>query len=446
MLIAAVLSTAMLLLGAAGSRAQVRSGAWEVSPAFGMFWTDVNQMGQDLDARSELLGINAARHLTNRFSAEGSFHWGPTTNQNEAAPRQLSLAMVDGGLLFHLTSARFVPYGRGGVGLIHEFTGESAAAADGIDEVYFTFGGGFKVYASESGGFRFDIRDMIYSTDLGTGSDETLHNLAGTAAAVFQFGGIPPVDSDGDGIFDKKDDCPDTPFGAVVDERGCPSDADGDGVFDGLDQCADTPAGARVDRKGCPIDSDGDGVFDGLDECPDTPAGARVDRKGCPIDSDADGVFDGLDKCPDTPAGSKVDRKGCKLTETEYMFLDTGTLRLSGVRFSLGSADIDPDSYPTIDEAGRILEKWNQLEVEIGGYTDSQGSESFNRALSEKRAASVRDYLLKKFPGIHADNLTSVGYGEANPVADNATREGREQNRRVEFKVLNRNVLQQIIR
>jgi OOP family OmpA-OmpF porin len=72
-----------------------------------------------------------------------------------------------------------------------------------------------------------------------------------------------------------------------------------------------------VDRVGCPLDSDGDGVPDYLDKCPNTPRGVRVDREGCAVpvpsvsDSDGDGVPDNLDKCPDTPKGAKVDERGC---------------------------------------------------------------------------------------------------------------------------------------
>jgi OOP family OmpA-OmpF porin len=71
----------------------------------------------------------------------------------------------------------------------------------------------------------------------------------------------------------------------------------------------------KVDAKGCPLDSDGDGVPDDLDKCPDTPKGCIVDKDGCPVDSDNDGVCDGLDKCPDTPKGVPVDETGCPSVE-----------------------------------------------------------------------------------------------------------------------------------
>jgi len=118
-------------------------------------------------------------------------------------------------------------------------------------------------------------------------------------------------DADGDGISDRKDRCPDTPMGALVDESGCATDADSDGVPDGIDQCADTIRGARVDEKGCATDGDGDGVFDGIDQCPDTIQGAHVDDKGCATDGDGDGVPDGIDECTETLEGAHVDDRGC---------------------------------------------------------------------------------------------------------------------------------------
>jgi OmpA-OmpF porin, OOP family len=252
-----------------------------------------------------------------------------------------------------------------------------------------------------------------------------------------------PTDADGDGVFDGLDQCANTPKGARVDAKGCPTDADGDGVFDGLDQCADTPRGATVDAKGCPTDTDGDGVVDGLDQCPNTPQGAKVDAKGCPTDEDGDGVVDGLDKCPGTPAGLKVDATGCpiEVTEKETELLDTGMIRLQDVNFETGKADLLPESYPALDVVGTVLGKWPELKIEVGGHTDSRGSAAYNQKLSEARAKAVVDYLTQKFPNLQAGQFTSVGYGESKPVAPNTNPLNMAKNRRVEFKVLNRDVL-----
>jgi outer membrane protein OmpA-like peptidoglycan-associated protein len=127
----------------------------------------------------------------------------------------------------------------------------------------------------------------------------------------FMLGSKPIDDSDGDGILNNRDRCPDTPAGAQVDGRGCPSDTDSDGVANGVDKCPTTVAGATVDSTGCAVDSDGDNIADGLDRCPDTPEGVLVDPRGCPRDSDGDAIADGLDRCSDTPRGATVDALGC---------------------------------------------------------------------------------------------------------------------------------------
>ncbi|MFH0725675.1 MAG: thrombospondin type 3 repeat-containing protein [Pseudomonadota bacterium] len=143
-----------------------------------------------------------------------------------------------------------------------------------------------------------------------------LDTTSGSLVVGYSEGGI--SDTDGDGVNDDVDECPDTPSGAVVDETGCTiaiEDADGDGVSDGQDQCPNTPAGADVDETGCTIaieDEDGDGVPDDEDQCPDTPEDVEVNENGCP-DADGDGVSDDQDQCPDTPAGTAVDENGCPL-------------------------------------------------------------------------------------------------------------------------------------
>ncbi|UCD23559.1 MAG: OmpA family protein [Gemmatimonadota bacterium] len=142
------------------------------------------------------------------------------------------------------------------------------------------------------------------------GTLRTANLSASAGISIFAFGG-PARDGDRDGVSDKRDSCPGTPLGVLVDEQGCPVDSDSDGVFDGPDECPGTPAGATVDQTGCPIDDDGDGVFNGIDACPSTPYGATVDDTGCPSDTDGDGVFDGVDLCPDTPLGAEVNESGC---------------------------------------------------------------------------------------------------------------------------------------
>lgn len=242
-----------------------------------------------------------------------------------------------------------------------------------------------------------------------------------------------PKDSDGDGVPDGEDDCPDTPEGAEVDDKGCPKDSDDDGVFDGIDRCPDTPKGAEVDEKGCPKDSDGDRVYDGIDECPDTPRGAVVDEKGCPKDTDGDGVYDGIDECPATPEYVEVDEKGCPMRE--LFEEDSRVLVLEGVNFAVNSADLTTADKQILERIALALKDWDQVEVEIAGHTDSTGSATYNEDLSQRRADSVRDFLVEE--GIDSDRLETKGYGEEAPIADNDTAEGRAKNRRVELRRLN---------
>src|SRR6476660_5830502 len=144
-----------------------------------------------------------------------------------------------------------------------------------------------------------------------TTSGISLSNIGVSLGVSLMLGSKPILDADGDGVLDNRDRCPDTPSGASVDARGCPSDGDGDGVPDGVDRCPTTVAGAAVDARGCSQDTDGDNIPDGLDRCPDTPPGVLVDPRGCPKDSDGDQIPDGLDRCSDTPRGATVDALGC---------------------------------------------------------------------------------------------------------------------------------------
>lgn len=184
----------------------------------------------------------------------------------------------------------------------------------------------------------------------------------------------------------------------------------------------------------CDVDSDHDGVFDSKDKCPNTPKGCKVDAKGCPIDSDGDGVCDGIDKCPNTPAGTKVDETGCPVEVKK--FIDTGLISSTEVLFDLGKATLKPESKAVLDKIGKILVQVPDTKVEIGGHTDATGSDKTNMKLSDDRANAVRDYLLKSFSALKADNLSAKGYGKTVPVASNDTKEGRAKNRRVEFKIM----------
>ncbi len=235
-----------------------------------------------------------------------------------------------------------------------------------------------------------------------------------------------PQDTDGDGVPDISDECPDTPPGVEVDARGCPLDTDQDGVVNAKDLCPNTPFGAEVDVHGCPFDTDQDGVPDFRDACPNTPFGTPVNDRGCPLDSDGDGVPDSLDQCPNTYPGLEVDSVGCPIKNQ--------VLVLNNVHFEFNRSDLLPDSKNLLNKVAKSLMDQPNVKLEVSGHTDSLGSDAYNMTLSNQRAASVRRYLVGQ--GLTASNVYSKGYGERQPVASNDTESGRAANRRVEIHLL----------
>ena len=227
-------------------------------------------------------------------------------------------------------------------------------------------------------------------------------------------------DRDGDGIPDHLDECPDVP--GLAQFKGCP-DRDGDGVPDHLDECPDVPGLAEF--KGCP-DRDGDGIPDHLDECPDVPGLARF--KGCP-DRDGDGIPDHLDECPDE--FGTITNKGCPEIIQEVEKID---FHAKHILFEISSSKIKQESFSDLDEIIAIMKKFPDSRFTIHGHTDNTGSDALNMNLSKNRAKSVKDYFISK--GINASRLESDGFGKNKPIDVNDTPEGRANNRRVEIKVI----------
>jgi outer membrane protein OmpA-like peptidoglycan-associated protein len=247
-----------------------------------------------------------------------------------------------------------------------------------------------------------------------------------------------PVDTDGDGVLDADDLCPDVPAGATPDpnRRGCPAnDRDGDGVLDAADLCPDVPAGAHPDpaRSGCPAaDADGDGIFDAQDQCPTVPQGATPDpaRPGCPDgDDDGDGVLNSADRCPQEAQGPDPDpaRPGCPAPAVAVSF--------PPILFETDRDAVLPPSFVPLAAVSTLLrgraEGW-RLSVE--GHTDNVGSEVHNAGLSERRARAVASWFTRH--GVPAVRLEVHGYGFERPIVSNDSAEGRSANRRVEFRLL----------
>ncbi len=435
-----LLGTAALgLLYASTAVAKIERVQLEFSPYAGALVVD-EQLGFT-ESVSPLVGARLGIALSSRVAFEAHGGWSRFELVSPGQPLQRDLGLASGGFSIDLTGHSHVrPFLALGGGYAEDM---STDASGSIADPFAQVGGGLKIVGNSGLGIRLEAWQVMLAREDATNGNELLQNTAISARLVLPFA-REHGDGDGDGIRDNRDICAATPTGAAVNGRGCPTDVDADGIWDGLDLCAATPTGAAVDGSGCPADGDRDGVFDGIDVCVATPVGAVVDDRGCPVDADGDGVLDGMDNCPDTPAGTRVDASGCKLSDLEYEMLDTGRLRLQGVHFVTGSAQLDPSSYPSLDKTGEVLSRWPQLRIEVAGHTDSQGSAANNRSLSERRAQAVADYLLWRFPQISGSQLRVQGYGEDSPIASNVSADGRAQNRRVELVVLNREELKQI--
>lgn len=399
-------------------------GSWYISPQANALWLD--------DAR----GADDDAGVTVSFGRVMSPNWDVQLNvfsseHHRAGDDTLSLQG------FGLSANRvFYREGRVNPFLTAGIARAKSIAKPGVDETELTatYGVGVLIDLGEvsEAGSLFQLRGEI-GARRGLSDNSVVNDPVDYVAGLgfqYSWGGSAPrrvVDTDGDGVTDDLDQCPGTPAGTPVDSSGCPlpQDDDGDGVTNDIDKCPGTPAGAKVDASGCELDSDGDGVGDSRDQCPNTPAGAKVDERGCELDSDGDGVVDSQDKCPDTPKGDRVDAAGCSFKEE---------IKLPGVVFETGSADLKPESLPVLEGTIATLKRYPELNIEVAGHTDSRGSDAFNLDLSARRAESVLKYL---HDGGVTNAMKSRGYGERQPIGSNNNDDGRQQNRRVVLRVLN---------
>lgn len=299
-------------------------------------------------------------------------------------------------------SQRFSPYVLFGVGVI-----DADLTTSPIDDTSaaFSVGAGFlaDIFGDAKAALRVEYRSRYDDLFSNSGDDDIL-----SIGIQFPFGGKPEP----------------------VMTRAADPDSDGDGVPDSADRCPNTPRGDRVDANGCTIvlDDDRDGVPNDRDQCPNTMAGVAVDEDGCELDSDGDGVVNRLDQCPDTRAGAVVDVNGCEIRDE---------ISLPGVNFETNSDVLVSDAVSVLNEATETLLRNPQLVVEVAGHTDSDGAAEYNLDLSNRRAAAVRQFFIDR--GVAADSLTARGYGESQPIADNTTAAGKAMNRRVVLRILSGN-------
>jgi outer membrane protein OmpA-like peptidoglycan-associated protein len=228
-----------------------------------------------------------------------------------------------------------------------------------------------------------------------------------------------PVDPDvdKDKIANEEDRCP-REGGDVVRLPGrfygCPKrDSDGDGVDDALDACPDKPGeiGKDAARNGCPSsDRDADGIPNDQDKCPDK--------------AETYNAFEDQDGCPDEPPVRVEVRNDQIVVINEHINFDFNSNQIVGKR-----------SFQALDLVAQALQEHPEIKkVEVAGYTDNVGPRETNMDYSRRRAAAVVTYLVSK--GVDSSRLVSVGYGPDKPVASNDTAEGRAENRRVQFNIL----------
>ena len=291
--------------------------------------------------------------------------------------------------------------------------------------------------------YKYSLED---SADRGMADNIPTH-MQHFAGLTFKFGG---KDTDGDGIYDKDDACPEV--AGLKQFKGCP-DTDGDGIIDGSDSCPevaglaefqgcpDTDADGIADKddacpevagpkalNGCP-DADGDGVADKNDKCPQVVGPSA--NGGCPWpDTDGDGVLDKDDKCIDVKG--TVANNGCpEITEEQVSQLNAYA---KTILFNSGKATFKQETFAVLQSITAILKQYPSSKFSIEGHTDSDGKDAANQKLSEDRAGAVKNYLIEN--GIDASRLSSAGFGESKPIDSNKTAKGKANNRRVEVKLV----------
>jgi outer membrane protein OmpA-like peptidoglycan-associated protein len=300
-------------------------------------------------------------------------------------------------------------------------------------EPYLAVGGGYtwvdNIGAGTANGtfginywFTENVGATVQSTYKHSFEDYLAKHFQHSFGLSIKFGG---KDTDGDGVYDKNDACPEVP--GLEAFNGCP-DSDGDGVSDNKDNCPNV-AGLEA-LAGCP-DADRDGVTDASDNCPNEAGPAA--NNGCPWpDTDGDGVLDKDDQCPNE-AGTAANNGCPEIVVPTAEVQKQLTEYARTINFNTGKSSFKSGTEPTLEAITAILKEYPKANFTIEGHTDSTGSDALNQRLSDARAHAVMDFLVNN--GISAARLSAKGYGETMPIDSNKTRAGRAANRRVEVKL-----------
>jgi len=363
------------------ARAEIKAGSIELEPFAGY---NFFQERQNLE-NSPVFGGRIGYNITNQFGIEGTgqFTRSSVDDKSKAFTREgqftsptddVDISMYHLDLLYHfMPDGKFNPFVTAGYGIANY---SPKVNHNGVMSII-DFGVGAKYWVAENVALRVDVRDNLVV-------DDAIHNIETTAGVVFRFGGA------------KK----------AVAAQAAPVEP------------------VRVAQAAPPVDSDGDGVPDALDRCPGTPAGVAVDSKGCPLDSDGDGVPDYLDKCPGTPAGVTVGPDGCPPVAVQAIAPVVApkvvVLSFEDVHFDFDQSTLKPETKVILKRNIQLLNENPNAQIRIAGYTSAAGTEEYNQKLSERRADSVRAYLVSEGL-IESSRLSTIGYGEKHPAAYEAT-------------------------
>lgn len=391
------------------AQAEIKAGSVEINPFIGYNFFEKDQNLKD----SALFGGRLGFNFTDNVGIEATVEFMNSDVDNKSIRQtkegqftspinDVNILMYHLDLVYHfMPEKRFNPFivaGYGAANYSPKINNKNMSIID--------FGAGAKFWLMDNIALRFDLRDNLVL-------DELIHNVQATLGVVFRFGGgkdhakVTPVDSDGDGVFDKDDKCPGTPAGVAVDRDGCPLDSDKDGVPDYLDKCPNTPSGAAVDINGCPLDSDRDGVPDYLDKCPGTPAGVAVDKDGCPPPV--------VDKVIIIMSEPKVAEK-VKAAAVEPKVV---VLAFQDIHFDFDQSTLTPETKVILKRDIKLLKENPNTKIRVAGYTSASGTAEYNQKLSERRAKAVQDYLIEEGV-ITRDRLSTIGYGETHPAVQEA--------------------------
>lgn len=422
--------------------------AWEVGFFAGAAWINSRHNLQDM-SRVTPTGGHRLFDTSPHWGIRGGFYpyrfagieaeLGIIHTATQGDDATATILTPRGHVVFQLPYARLVPFVLAGGGFFAMT--QSSMGKDTDPAIH--FGGGVKLALTDRVTLRADIRNTLLQKNRllpGVENGDVINNVEFLGGISMTFGRTEsrpvPVDSDGDGVPDDVDRCPNEPANTA---DGCPlpppADQDHDGIPDDQDRCPTEPEDGfpPEPKDGCPNkDLDRDGILVPDDKCPEV---AGVAPDGCPPkDSDGDGIIDSEDKCPNQPETKNgfEDEDGCPDELPKEIAKFTGVIK--GINFDFGKATLRPNSFPLLDDAVKVLTQYPKLRLRISGHTDNQGSKEVNQKLSEDRAAAVKTYLVEK--GVEQARVETRGVGPDEPLEDNKTEAGRAKNRRIEFQVL----------